>query len=103
MTQFTFYIDPGHGWLGVTDAQIEAAGLSRADFSEYSYRIPKEFEGGGLCFLEEDCDAPKFISRHPQRHTDFFRSLPELHIDTMADHSNMVRRCPRLGDLKISR
>ena len=41
--------------------------------------------------------------RHPQRHTDFFRTLPELYIDTMADHGNMVRRCPRLGDLKIPR
>ena len=91
--------DPGHGWLEVTYRDLADVGAAVDDFSDYS-SIARTRE---TLYLEEDCDAPKFISRHPQRHTDFFRSLPELHIDTMADHSNMVRRCPRLGGLKISR
>ena len=55
MTKFVFHTDPGHGWLEVTDAQIAAVGLSRADFSTYS------FAADDRCFLEEDCDAPKFL------------------------------------------
>lgn len=54
-TYFNFYSDPGHGWLEVTPKQIKDVGLNVSDFSVYSYKKGKRL------FLEEDCDASKFI------------------------------------------
>ena len=55
MTTFKFYTDPGHGWLEVTPADLAKVGLAAEDFTRCSYL------GFGAIFLEEDCDAPKFI------------------------------------------
>ena len=52
---FKFICDPGHGWLEVDWTDLKAIGLNRSDFSSYSYRKRNKF------YLEEDCDAPKFI------------------------------------------
>lgn len=54
-TYFKFHFDPGHGWLEVTPKQIRDVGLNISDFSIYSYKK------GNRLFLEEDCDASKFI------------------------------------------
>jgi hypothetical protein len=53
---FTKFTDPAHGWLHVTLADIARVGLRPDDFSEYSYRLSDDF------YLEEDDDAPKFIT-----------------------------------------
>jgi hypothetical protein len=53
---FIFYSDPGHGWLEVSAANLRALGLNPTDFSTCSYRK------GNVFYLEEDCDAPKFIT-----------------------------------------
>jgi hypothetical protein len=55
MATFTLIADPGHGWLKVTVNDIYKVGLKPTDFSRYSYR------SGRNCYLEEDCDAPKFV------------------------------------------
>ena len=60
MQQFTFYTDPGHGWLEVSFADMTELGLTPADFSQYSYR------SGEYAFLEEDCDAPVFLDAYTQ-------------------------------------
>lgn len=53
---FTFHTDPGHGWIEVDFHRMRQSGLGPQDFSRYSYRRHNVF------FLEEDCDAPKFIA-----------------------------------------
>lgn len=53
---FTCYSDPGHGWVKVPAETILAIGLKAADFTPYSY------VDHGHMFLEEDCDASKFVS-----------------------------------------
>ena len=53
---FTFHSDAGHGWLKVSSADLADVGVSPKDFTPYSYC------DGTRYFLEEDCDAPKFIS-----------------------------------------
>jgi len=53
---FNFYNDPGHGWLEVTTAQVAAVGLKVSDFSRSSYRR------GNTLYLEEDCDAGRFLT-----------------------------------------
>lgn len=59
---FTFYSDPGHGWLKVSVADVLAVGLDPIDFSRYSPRR------GVTLFLEEDCDAPKFLRAWKAKH-----------------------------------
>jgi hypothetical protein len=58
---FTVFNDPGHGWLKVTLADVEAIGLEEGDFSPYSYR------NGDALYLEEDCDLGIFAKRYQER------------------------------------
>ena len=51
--KLNFYADPGHGWLEVPVALFKESG---AVASPYSYFSKKR----GMCYLEEDSDAPKF-------------------------------------------
>jgi len=53
MTQYTYYQDPGHGWLKVTISEIERLMI---EVSSYSY------VRGDHAFLEEDCDMSKFLA-----------------------------------------
>lgn len=50
--KYTFIEDPGHGWLEVPEKDLRDTGLI---FSKYS---PSR---NGKVYLEEDCDAPKFL------------------------------------------
>lgn len=59
---FTVYTDPGHGWIKVPAASIKELGLKAADFSVYSYI------DDGHMFLEEDCDAGKFLDAFAAKH-----------------------------------
>ncbi len=63
----TFHEDPGHAWLEVGLADLRDVGLSYVDFSGYSY---VQAEGRRLVrmYLEEDCDAPKFINAYEAKH-----------------------------------
>lgn len=55
---FIFHTDPGHGWLQVTPNDLKCVNLNPTDFSDCSYRK------GNIFYLEEDCDAPKFLAAH---------------------------------------
>jgi hypothetical protein len=46
--------DPGHAWLAVKLSEIKMLGI-QTDISAYSY------VKGKTAYLEEDCDAGKFI------------------------------------------
>jgi hypothetical protein len=46
--------DPGHAWLAVKLSEIKMLGI-QTDISSYSY------VKGKTAYLEEDCDAGKFI------------------------------------------
>jgi hypothetical protein len=59
---FTFFADPGHGWLKVSPADCLELGLTAASFSAYSYRDEKFF------YLEEDCDAAIFVNAFRAKH-----------------------------------
>lgn len=59
---FTMHSDPGHGWLAVCDTDLIDVGLTPRSFSKYSYAK------GGTYYLEEDCDAPKFLAAYASKH-----------------------------------
>jgi hypothetical protein len=80
----TFWTDPGHGWLEVTQEHLDLVGLKPEHFTDYSYRKGNRF------FLEEDCDAPRFLNAAKEAgHTVtlveeyeediFIRELPGIH------------------------
>jgi hypothetical protein len=54
-TVFNYWQDPGHGWVQVCEADLRPYGLTIEDFSTFSYRK------GDARYLEEDCDASKFV------------------------------------------
>ncbi len=56
MTKLPFHCDPGHAWLEVTPEQLLDVGLNRASFTTCSY-VSRD----GRIYLEEVCDAGKFI------------------------------------------
>lgn len=53
--RFTFYSDPGHGWLAVPSWVLRMSGVSSL-ISDFSY------VKGTTVYLEEDYDAPLFIN-----------------------------------------
>ena len=50
---YTFYTDPGHGWLEVPVSELVALGIADK-ISAYSYR------DGAMAYLEADCDLTRF-------------------------------------------
>jgi len=89
MNSFVFYIDPGHGWLAVLERDLTAVGFTAADFTKYSYVS----EDGRRFYLEEDCDAPRFLDAYRERFGE--PRVTERHIASTQPHSNFIRRMPR--------
>lgn len=54
---YRFIQDPGHGWLEVPRAELEALGIAD-DISRYSYQS----RDGATAYLEEDCDMSRFYA-----------------------------------------
>jgi hypothetical protein len=87
---FNFHTDPGHGWLQVAERHLEDLGLKPEDFSSFSYRRSGNDETPTYFYLEEDCDAPKFLKAHTAKYGDpaflyvyddamsFIRELPRM-------------------------
>lgn len=98
---YRFITDPGHGWLEVPCADLVVLGVAR-DISRYSYLDHTT----GMAYLEEDCDAPKFLqafTAHFGRKPDFLevyeeetavRNLPDY---TMRSALTLALRFPLRG------
>lgn len=83
---FQFYSDPGHGWLRVDLASAKAVGLEPSSFSTYSY------QQGHWLYLEEDCDAGKFIDAFQAKH---HFAPPIKHHNT--NRESVIRNYPRIA------
>lgn len=53
--EYTYYTDPGHGWLAVAMEELELLGIADK-ISSYSYM------NKGIAYLEEDCDMALFMN-----------------------------------------
>lgn len=69
---YTFYTDPGHGWLCVPRSDLEILGLSE-EISHCSY------QEGDLVYLEEDSDAMKFLWAFKKKNGRFPLPIAEEH------------------------
>lgn len=87
MTSLTFHHDPGHGWLAVTIGQAAQVGLRVSDFSSWSYR------SGGTLYLEEDCDAPKYLAAYRAK----FQTDPSI-TERCHNGDAFIRALPRVCD-----
>jgi hypothetical protein len=56
MMKYTFYTDPGHGWLKVSMGDLKSLGIENA-ISGCSYVS----RNGRFAYLEEDMDAGTFM------------------------------------------
>ena len=55
MLTLDYVQDPGHGWLAADRQHLRIFGLLDK-ISAYSYQ-----DGADLVWLEEDCDAPRYV------------------------------------------
>jgi hypothetical protein len=71
---FTWYSDPGHGWLKVNREDIEELGIEEK-ISACSYQTP----GKRVVYLEEDCDAGIFLRAYKEHfgHSPQFKEAVE--------------------------
>ena len=70
----TYHTDPGHGWLQVSQTDLDDVGLSYTDFSSCSYTDSK------FLFLEEDCDMAVFMLAFRAKHGKL-PSINEIYAD----------------------
>lgn len=83
---FTFFQDPGHGWIRVSPADCADVGLSADSFTRYSYRDANFF------YLEEDCDASRFAEAYQAKHGCQLRIK-----DSHRNSDSPIRRLARLN------
>lgn len=88
-TQFSFLVDPDHGWLIVTLLDLEEVGLSEFDFTPFSYT------NGGRIGLEQDQDAVTFLEAYKSR----FGGDPEIfdEVGSCRSWAPFGLRCRQLG------
>ena len=80
MKTFTFYTDPGHGWLKVSLSNLASLGFLPSDFSRYSYKKNDNL------YLEEDCDAAKFVLAYKTKH-----GVSLKHKESHTDRQSRIR------------
>lgn len=76
--RFRFIKDTLHGWLEVNLTDLEELGLTKDDFSQFSY------EEGNCCYLEKDVDAKLFTVAYEKR----FQRPPKI---SESDHGPFSR------------
>ena len=94
MATLRFISDSAHGWLEVPTVDVAAAGVTP---SRYSY-----IDGhSGLTYLEEDCDAPKYLNatRCCGGHCYLNRGIKDVYIDGEC----WVRDLPRCDPATLKR
>ena len=60
LKELRFISDPGHGWLEVPTADVEASGYIPSQYS-YTDTYRDQWNGFSWTYLEEDCDVAGFV------------------------------------------
>ena len=72
---YLFHSDAGHAWLAVPIHHLEELNIENK-ISTFSYMKD------GIAYLEEDCDAPLFLSAYKSTHGESAKFLEvEQHLD----------------------
>lgn len=66
---FVFHSDAGHGWLAVPIAAARAVRVPPSErFGSWPSRYSYKSRDGQTLYLEEDCDAPRFLDAWTKAH-----------------------------------
>ena len=84
-TELRWYNDPGHGWLAVTVRDLLDSGVA-SDISRYSYHDRQT----AMVYLEEDCDATKYLTALGIT----MEYASSIAIEKTTDADSFVRRLP---------
>lgn len=82
MKQYTFYGDPGHGWLKVPMQELRDLNIAGL-ITQYSYRK------GEHAYLEEDMDLETFVRAYEAKHNRHPSIAPK-----QSDRSSRIRSYP---------
>lgn len=77
---YTYFQDPGHGWIRVPMGELTRLSVKP---SRYSYT------DGRFAYLEEDCDAAKWIEAKKAADEEF--TITETH----SNHDSFIRSLDR--------
>ena len=94
LQELRFISDPGHGWLEVPTADVEASGYVP---SQYSYKSnPAIMESPGtFTYLEEDCDVAGYMGAIGVPLADLVDYLDGVTYPVRTDYSSFIRELPR--------
>ena len=59
---YPFVQDPGHGWVAVPLEELAELAKTNPHLVVSRYSYQEELEGQIVCWLEEDCDAPRWLA-----------------------------------------
>lgn len=85
--RYRFHTDPAHGWLEVPRADLAALGILHL-ISAFSYQS----RDGQTVYLEEDCDASRFVEAWEALHGQKYDPNRDQHVDH--PHSAPCRALP---------
>ena len=92
--RYTYHVDPGHGWLEVSLADVFNVGLTTSSFSEYSYAWMSSLNDAPSFYLEEDMDMATFIDAFMIKHG----TQPALTVVNYPEDAP-IRRFPNLSEV----
>ena len=75
---FTYFVDPGHGWVKVPKKVLEKLGIADK-ITAYSY------QRGEFAYLEEDCDASTFVLAMREQ------GIEPVFVESYSDNSSKIR------------
>lgn len=84
--KYTFFSDPGHGWLSVSMKEIEALGIKNK-ITHYSYISPSKTR----VYLEEDGDLLTFLYAKFENISDWHDWYKENVKESYCDHNSPIR------------
>lgn len=92
MNKYTFFEDPGHGWLAVSLHELSELGLVNK-ISGYSY-VSRDRQ---TVYLEEDCDESRFLAAKLgpyDKETRNWNEWRDQNVDTVYHEDNRIRGLP---------
>ena len=94
LKQLRFISDPGHGWLEVPTADVEASGYVPSQYS-YTDTYQDQWNALSWTYLEEDCDVAGFIQALGVAAELVAPTVSFISYYTYTDSESFVRELPR--------
>ena len=95
LKELRFIVDPGHGWLEVPTADVEASGYQPSRYSRVSDALVTSPETAGCyTYLEEDCDVAGFVQALGVAPELVAPTVSYISYYTRTDYESFVRELP---------